>query len=134
MANPDNPKTIRSDTGSWFASAGLILLFVLFLAVNVLSSGWLTSARLDLTKDKLYTLSDSTIELLKDIKEPVTLGDVIGSFALSINVTTLLTVLTPTSASVKLKLNGDNLTGNVAGKPLAIALFNSLTRPELVVS
>ena len=72
MANPDNPKTIRSDTGSWFASAGLILLFILFLAVNVLSSGWLTSARLDLTKDKLYTLSDSTIELLKDIKEPIT--------------------------------------------------------------
>ena len=69
MANPDNPKTIRSDTGSWFASAGLILLFILFLAVNVLSSGWLTSARLDLTKDKLYTLSDSTIELLKDIIE-----------------------------------------------------------------
>ena len=64
----------------------------------------------------------------------MTLGDVIESFALSTNVTTLLTVLVPTSASVKLKFNGDNLTGNVAGKPLAIALFNSLTRPELVVS
>ncbi|MBT4355566.1 MAG: hypothetical protein HOD13_13490, partial [Rhodospirillaceae bacterium] len=72
MANPDNFKTIRSDTGNWFASTSLILLFILFLAVNVLSSGWLTSARLDLTKDKLYTLSASTIELLKDIKEPVT--------------------------------------------------------------
>ena len=45
---------------------------ILFLSVNVLSSGWLTSARLDLTKDKLYTLSESTIKLLKDVKEPVT--------------------------------------------------------------
>ena len=67
-----HPHTVSSDNGSRLAIAGLTLLLVLFLAINVLSSGWLTSARLDLTKDKLYTLSESTIKLLKDVKEPVT--------------------------------------------------------------
>ena len=64
--------TVSSDNGNRLAIAGLTLLLILFLSVNVLSSGWLTSARLDLTKDKLYTLSESTIKLLKDVKEPVT--------------------------------------------------------------
>ena len=67
-----HPNTISSDNGNRLAAAGLTLLLILFVSINVLSSGWLTSARLDLTKDKLYTLSDSTIKLLKDVKEPVT--------------------------------------------------------------
>ena len=67
-----HPYTVSSDNGNRLAIAGLTLLLILFLSVNVLSSGWLTSARLDLTKDKLYTLSESTIKLLKDVKEPVT--------------------------------------------------------------
>ena len=67
-----HPHTVSSDNGNRLAIAGLTLLLLLFLSVNVLSSGWLTSARLDLTKDKLYTLSESTIKLLKDVKEPVT--------------------------------------------------------------
>ena len=67
-----HPHTISSDNGNRLAIAGLGLLLILFLSVNVLSSGWLTSARLDLTKDKLYTLSESTIKLLKDVREPVT--------------------------------------------------------------
>ena len=67
-----HPHTISCDNGNRLAITGLALLLILFLSVNVLSSGWLTSARLDLTKDKLYTLSESTIKLLKDVKEPVT--------------------------------------------------------------
>ena len=67
-----HPNTVSSDNGNRLAIAGLALLLILFLSVNVLSSGWLTSARLDLTKDKLYTLSESTIKLLKDVKEPMT--------------------------------------------------------------
>ena len=67
-----HPHTVSSDNGNRLAIAGLALLLILFLSVNVLSSGWLTSARLDLTKDKLYTLSESTIKLLKDVREPVT--------------------------------------------------------------
>ena len=67
-----HPHTVSSDNGNRLAIAGLTLLLILFLSINVLSSGWLTSARLDLTKDKLYTLSESTIKLLKDVKEPVT--------------------------------------------------------------
>ena len=67
-----HPHKVSSDNGNRLAIAGLALLLILFLSVNVLSSGWLTSARLDLTKDKLYTLSESTIKLLKDVREPVT--------------------------------------------------------------
>ena len=67
-----HPHKVSSDNGNRLAIAGLALLLILFLSVNVLSSGWLTSARLDLTKDKLYTLSESTIKLLKGVREPVT--------------------------------------------------------------
>ena len=66
-----HPNTISSDNGNRLAAAALTLLLILFISINVLSSGWLTSARLDLTKDKLYTLSDSTIKLLKDVKESI---------------------------------------------------------------
>ncbi|MBL6945428.1 MAG: Gldg family protein [Rhodospirillales bacterium] len=50
-----------------------ILAVVLFVAVNVFSGAQFKSARLDLTESKLFTLSDGTREVLKDIKEPVVL-------------------------------------------------------------
>jgi len=51
----------------------LILCAALFLAVNVLASTMLGGERLDLTQDKLYTLSDGTKHILKNLKQPVTL-------------------------------------------------------------
>ena len=55
------------------AFASLLVAFVLFLAVNVLSRAGLTGARLDLTGDKLFTLSQGTHAILKKIDEPITL-------------------------------------------------------------
>ncbi len=55
------------------AAIGLGLAAVLFVAVNVLAQGMLTGARLDLTKDRLFTLAPGTRTVLSKIDEPVTL-------------------------------------------------------------
>ncbi len=52
---------------------GIGLAVVLFLAVNLLADAWLTRSRLDLTEDRLFTLSEGTKEVLRDIDEPVDL-------------------------------------------------------------
>jgi ABC-type uncharacterized transport system involved in gliding motility auxiliary subunit len=52
---------------------GLVLLAVLFLGVVMLSNLGLRGMRADLTQNKLYTLSSGTQQVLKDLKEPVTL-------------------------------------------------------------
>lgn len=51
----------------------LVLAAILFVAVNMLAQATLTGARLDLTKDKLFTLSTGTREILGRVQEPVTL-------------------------------------------------------------
>jgi ABC-type uncharacterized transport system involved in gliding motility auxiliary subunit len=52
---------------------GLLALAVLFLAAVMLSNVGLRGARLDLTQNKLYTLSPGTQQVLHDLKEPVNL-------------------------------------------------------------
>ncbi len=52
---------------------GLIALAVLFLGIVMLSNVALRGMRLDLTQNKLYTLSAGTQQILKDLKEPVNL-------------------------------------------------------------
>jgi ABC-type uncharacterized transport system involved in gliding motility auxiliary subunit len=51
----------------------LALLGVLLIAILVLSNVLLRGARLDLTENNLYTLSDGTRQVLKEIDEPVNL-------------------------------------------------------------
>ncbi|MBU2090218.1 MAG: Gldg family protein [Alphaproteobacteria bacterium] len=55
------------------AWAALALIAILFVAVNVITSTAFTSARLDLTEDRLYTLSPATLATLEEIEEPITL-------------------------------------------------------------
>src|ERR1700726_4684324 len=52
---------------------GLGLLAVLFLGVVMLSNVGLRGMRVDLTQNKLYTLSSGTQQVLRDLKEPVNL-------------------------------------------------------------
>ncbi len=54
-------------------SSGLLMAVVLLLAVNIISNTTLTSARLDLTDNKLYTLSQGTKNILASLEEPITL-------------------------------------------------------------
>src|SRR5262245_59063800 len=60
-------------TRSTIAAAAIALSVVLFFAVNILSDVWFSSARLDLTQNGLYSLSQGTRETLKSIEEPITL-------------------------------------------------------------
>lgn len=52
---------------------GLALALILLLAVNIFSSAAFRTARLDLTDNQRYTLSDGTRKILADLPEPVTL-------------------------------------------------------------
>ena len=53
--------------------SGLLILAVLFVLINMVSGNLFKSSRIDLTEDKLYTLSQGTLNTLNDIQEPVTL-------------------------------------------------------------
>lgn len=53
--------------------AALGVAAVLFVAVNVLAQATLRQARLDLTADRLFTLSQGTRNILATLKEPITL-------------------------------------------------------------
>lgn len=55
------------------SGTGLLIAVALFLAVNIISNLTFTSSRLDLTEDKLYTLSQGTRNILSALEEPVTL-------------------------------------------------------------
>ncbi len=52
---------------------GLVVALALFLTVNIISNQSLTSLRLDLTENKLYTLSAGSRNILAQLLEPVTI-------------------------------------------------------------
>lgn len=51
----------------------LVLLGILLLAVLLISNLLLRGVRLDLTENRLYTLSDGTVKILRNLDEPVNL-------------------------------------------------------------
>ena len=53
--------------------AALVLAIVLFVALNIFSNVTFTAARLDLTEDAMFTVTDGTREVLASIDEPVVL-------------------------------------------------------------
>ncbi len=52
---------------------GVLLAVVLFFGLNILAKYALDDARLDLTANRLYTLSDGSKNLLKNLQEPIRL-------------------------------------------------------------
>ncbi len=54
-------------------AGGLIAAVVLFFAVNIIANGMFGGARIDLTENRLYTLSQGTRNVIAAIDEPVTL-------------------------------------------------------------
>ncbi|MEM9803000.1 MAG: GldG family protein [Planctomycetota bacterium] len=52
---------------------GLGLAIALFLAINLFAAPALRGVRADLTEQKLYTLSEGTRNILRDLEEPITL-------------------------------------------------------------
>ncbi|WP_438970320.1 Gldg family protein [Methylophaga sp.] len=55
------------------STAGLILAIILFVSFNIVVNGNFKSARIDLTEDNLYTLSEGSLNILESIEEPITL-------------------------------------------------------------
>lgn len=53
--------------------AALALAVVLFLAINIFSEAAIRGVQVDLTENKLFTLSDGTKDTLGAVKEPITL-------------------------------------------------------------
>lgn len=55
------------------SGTGLVLAACLFVALIIVVNATLTSWRLDLTENKLYTLSQGTINILNSLEEPIRL-------------------------------------------------------------
>ena len=56
-----------------FSLSGLTLALIVYIATNTLFNVWSPAVRLDVSEDKLYTLSDGTQSILESIDEPVVL-------------------------------------------------------------
>lgn len=54
-------------------TSGLLIAVILFLAINMASGILFKTARLDLTENKLYTLSEGSKNILRNLAEPITL-------------------------------------------------------------
>ena len=55
------------------SSVNLILLVVVFFALVFVNNQLLSSARLDLTENQVYSLSPGSKQVLKEIDEPINL-------------------------------------------------------------
>lgn len=55
------------------SGTGVLLATCLFVSVVILANTALTTWRIDLTENKLFTLSDGTINILKNLEEPIQL-------------------------------------------------------------
>lgn len=62
---------MKLDSKVFYSVGGLLLLAVLFLALTMITSSLFRGARLDLTQNNLYTLSDGTKNILNSIEEPL---------------------------------------------------------------
>ena len=56
-----------------YSGAGLLAIALAFVAFNLLSSQTITQARLDLTEQQLYSMSDGSRRIIDGLKEPVKL-------------------------------------------------------------
>lgn len=56
-----------------YSTSALIVLAVLFLALTMLSAIVLRGARLDLTENQLYTLSEGTVNIVESLDQPIRL-------------------------------------------------------------
>ena len=55
------------------AGWGLVIALALFLGINIIANQTLTRFRLDVTGNKLHTLSGGTLNILEELDEPITI-------------------------------------------------------------
>lgn len=56
-----------------YAIAAIVLAAVVFVALNIASDAWLTTAKLDLTENGQFTLAKGTRNIIANLQEPITL-------------------------------------------------------------
>ena len=64
-------RKLLTGEGSWIG--GVVLAIAVFALINVAVSA-VSGYRIDLTQDRLFTLSDGTKKIIRDIQTPITLG------------------------------------------------------------
>src|SRR4026207_1811599 len=64
-------KKMKSINKIWSSKFWWLFLLIIIIAVNFLASAF--HSRLDLTKEKRYTLSKASKQLLRSLREPVTI-------------------------------------------------------------
>jgi ABC-type uncharacterized transport system involved in gliding motility auxiliary subunit len=73
MSGTSSPSARPGTRRIWSSALGLIAAAALAIGVNMLVERLAPRARVDLTQQRLYTLSDGTISVLRGLQEPVTL-------------------------------------------------------------
>jgi ABC-type uncharacterized transport system involved in gliding motility auxiliary subunit len=73
MSTPPASKPAAPVHRSILSIGGIVLALVLFVAINIVANNLLSTTRLDLTSDRLFTLSAGTKSVLAKIEEPLTL-------------------------------------------------------------
>ncbi len=63
-------KLTRTERGR-LAFGSIILAIVFFVAINALTGALFTANRLDLTQDRIFTLSEGTKKVLAEVGEPI---------------------------------------------------------------
>ncbi len=66
-------KGLQNANRATLTIAGIVLAIILFVALNVVSALVLRSERVDLTEDKLFTITPATERVLAAVDQPVTL-------------------------------------------------------------
>ena len=70
---PTAPAPRPASRRGWLALAALLAAIALAVGVNVLADRFLSRARVDLTEQRLYTLSSGTRQVLSGLRDPITL-------------------------------------------------------------
>lgn len=63
----------KTSKGKWVSALAIAVVAGLFVIVNMLGNALLSTTRIDLTENRMYTLSEGTKRVLASLTEPVTL-------------------------------------------------------------
>jgi gliding motility-associatede transport system auxiliary component len=57
----------------WFSIVGVVAVFAIVVGINMFADARLANVHVDLTQNRIYTLSKGTSQILQGLKEPITL-------------------------------------------------------------
>ncbi len=57
----------------WFSIVGVVAVFAIVIGINMFADARLANVHVDLTQNRIYTLSKGTRQILQGLKEPITL-------------------------------------------------------------